>query len=152
MQSRIPGVGLNIAWQYITAEQKLSFKSQARDLLRHMYSLASPSSEPSYVVGDPDPADHRGIQQLETQLLFPQQGNVGGLAFVHNDLTHSNTIVDHDRIVGIVDWEMAGYFEWNSGANVHVRIRSPRKENFASLNLDEDFLSDILYWNDLYDV
>lgn len=152
MQSRIPGVGLNIAWQYITAEQKLSFKSQARDLLRRMYSLSTPSSEPSYVVPDPDPVDHRGIQQLQTQLLFPPQSSGGGLGLMHNDLTHSNIIVDHDRIVGIVDWEMAGFFEWKSGANVHVLIRSPRKENYASLNLDEDFLTDILYWNDLYEV
>lgn len=57
----------------------------------------------------------------------------------------------NDKIVGVIDWEMAGFFGWNRAAKVHRQIRSPRRENYAHLNLDESFLADILYWNDLYD-
>lgn len=71
---------------------------------------------------------------------------------MHNDFTLSNCIVSNDKIVGLVDWEMAGYFGWNTAAQVHVKIRTPRRESFAALNLSEDVLNDILFWNDLYEV
>ncbi|XXH04198.1 hypothetical protein Hte_010612 [Hypoxylon texense] len=71
---------------------------------------------------------------------------------MHNDISRSNCIVDNGKIVGLVDWEMAGFFGWKTAASVHVRIRSPRRENYASLNLPEGRLNDILFWDDLYDV
>ncbi|KAI1913848.1 hypothetical protein LOZ12_002069 [Ophidiomyces ophidiicola] len=147
VQSRIPGVGLNVAWQYLTTAEKHSFKSQARGFLRQISSLPSPFSGPSYILPDPDPITHRGIRKLEASLLF---GGTGNLELMHNDLTPSNIIVDDGRIVGVVDWEMAGYFGWQRAADVHVSIRMPKRENFAQLDLEEDFLQDILFWNDLY--
>jgi aminoglycoside phosphotransferase (APT) family kinase protein len=71
---------------------------------------------------------------------------------MHNDVSMSNIIVDHGRIVGVVDWEMAGFFGWETAAKVHMQIRTPKRENFASLDLLEERLDDILFWNDLYDV
>jgi hypothetical protein len=59
-------------------------------------------------------------------------------------------IVDDGKIVGLVDWEMAGFFGWKTAGKVHIQIRSPRRENYAALNLPEAFMSDILFWNDLY--
>ena len=70
---------------------------------------------------------------------------------MHNDLTLSNIIVDHDKIVAVVDWEMAGYFGWKVAGEVHVQIRTPKRENFAQLDLPEELLADVLYWNDLFD-
>lgn len=73
------------------------------------------------------------------------------LSFTHNDLSLSNCIVDKDRIIGLVDWEMAGFFGWEAAAAVHVQIRMPQKENFAAIkNLSKEKLDDILFWNDLY--
>ncbi|KAF8252632.1 hypothetical protein K440DRAFT_684722 [Wilcoxina mikolae CBS 423.85] len=106
-------------------------------------------SEPSHVNPDPDPVSHRGTQQPERELLF--DGKDLDLGLMHNDLQRSNIIVDKDKIVAVVDWEMAGYFGWKRAAAVYVQIRSPRREDYAHLNLDKKFLDDILFWNDLYE-
>jgi hypothetical protein len=158
VQERIPGVGLNIAWQYVSQSQKLSFKHQAREILQKLRK--TPGSlefkfKPgprSYVVPDPDPIDHRGIQELERDILFAAHNDDPDCSFMHNDVSLSNIIVDDDKMVGLVDWEMAGFFGWRTAASVHVKIRMPKRENFSALSLSEEVLSDILFWNDLYDV
>ncbi|KAI1479204.1 hypothetical protein F4774DRAFT_410279 [Daldinia eschscholtzii] len=154
IQERIPGVGLNIAWQYISQSQKASFKEQARQILQKLRTVTPPSeiSRRSYIVPDPDPVHHRGIQEIEKEIILANDGEDVDLSFMHNDVTLSNCIVDNDQIVGLVDWEMAGYFGWKTAANIHVRIRTPKRENFASLGLSEEVLFNILFWNDLYDV
>jgi COMPASS component SPP1 len=106
-------------------------------------------SVPRHVNPDPDPVSHRGIQQLERELLFDGEDSDRGL--IHNDIQSSNIIVDKDRIVAAVDWEMAGYFGWIRAAEIHVQIRSPNRETYANLNLDPKFLDDILFWSDLYE-
>lgn len=69
---------------------------------------------------------------------------------MHNDFTLSNCIVDNDRIVGLVDWEMAGYFGWKAAGEVHAKIRTPQRQSFSHLNLSEEVLDDVLFWTDLY--
>lgn len=70
---------------------------------------------------------------------------------MHNDLAQSNLIVDKDMIVGLIDWEMAGFIGWSVAGEIHRRIRTPQREHFAKANVNEDQLRDIMYWNDLYD-
>lgn len=100
---------------------------------------------------DPDPVEHRGIQTLEREIIFAEDNRDPDLSFMHNDFSLSNTIVDNDRIVGLVDWEMAGYFGWSTAAKVHIQIRSPKKENYTALKLSKEILDDIMFWSDLYD-
>ncbi|KAI1262694.1 hypothetical protein F5Y18DRAFT_397021 [Xylariaceae sp. FL1019] len=153
VQERIAGVGLNIAWQYISAAQKQAFKEEARSNLRRLSEVKPPSSSTtrSYIVDDADPKAHRGIQELEYDIIFSEDNHDTDLSFMHNDFTLSNCIVDNDRIVGLIDWEMAGYLGRKTAAEVHIEIRSPRRENYAALNLSKSILDDILFWNDLYD-
>jgi hypothetical protein len=106
----------------------------------------------SYVVPDPDPVDHRGIQELERDIIFADDNIDPDCSFMHNDVSLSNLIVDDNRIAGLVDWEMAGFLGWRTAASIHVQIRTPKRENFSALNLPEEVLGDILFWNDLYDV
>lgn len=73
------------------------------------------------------------------------------MSFMHNDFTESNCIVENDRIVGLIDWEMAGFFGWKTAGEVHIRIRTPQREHFANVNLSETRLQEIMFWNDLYD-
>lgn len=121
-------------------------------MLRRLQSIPSPAGqERSYAVSDPDPVKNKGIQDLEKQIIFPERNLDSDVSFMHNDLSLSNTIVDHGKIVGLVDWEMAGWFRRKIAADVHVQIRTPKRENFAHLDLAEDFLEDILFWNDLYE-
>lgn len=146
VQERIPGVGLNIAWQYISQSQKHSFKQQVREILQKLCTVGPPAkiNHRSYVVADPDPIEHRGIQELERDIIFAEHNKDTDLSFMHNDVSLSNCIVDDDRVVGIVDWEMAGFFGWKTAAIVHVQVRTPKRENFASLSLPEEMLSDSL--------
>jgi aminoglycoside phosphotransferase len=83
-------------------------------------------------------------------MIFSSDNNDSDLSLMHNDLTPSNIIVKDGRIAGVVDWEMAGFFGWKMAAKVHLGIRTPKRENFAALDLPEDLLDDILFWNGLY--
>ena len=103
------------------------------------------------MVPDADPVDHRGIQELERDLIFSDQNKDRDLSLMHNDFTTSNCIVNNDKLVGLVDWEMAGFLGWKTAGEVHRAIRTPKRENFADLSLSEERLSDILFWNDLYE-
>ncbi|KAF2498662.1 hypothetical protein BU16DRAFT_579751 [Lophium mytilinum] len=153
VQERIPGVGLNVAWQYITQAQKASFKQQARDVLRLLASIQPPSphASRSYVVPDADPVEHRGIQELERDIIFSDHNKDLDLSLMHNDFTTSNCIVHNDKLAGLVDWEMPGFLGRKTAGEVHREIRTPKRENFAQLNLPKERLSDILFWNDLYE-
>jgi hypothetical protein len=70
---------------------------------------------------------------------------------MHNDLTESNCIVDNGMIVGLIDWEMAGFFGWKTAGEVHRRIRTPQREHFVNANLREQQLQGMMFWRDLYD-
>ncbi|XWW95755.1 hypothetical protein V2A60_003722 [Cordyceps javanica] len=158
VQQRIPGVGLNVAWRYLPGSEKRSFKEQARGVLAALEAVKAsdhsqqPDGCPSYIVADPDPVANRGIRELEREILL---GNGARLpqfpcTLTHNDLSQSNLIVDQGKIVAVVDWEMAGWFGRDAAEAVHLRIRSPSKETYAHLNLPQDVLDDIYFWNDLY--
>lgn len=114
-----------------------------------MHAVRSPYHNPSYLVPDPNPARHRRVEEFELLMLF-QGNNTGDIGFAHNALTRSNIIVDNDKIVGVVNWGMAGYFRWNAVAKVHLTIRSPARVSYKHTELEERDLSDILFWNDLY--
>jgi hypothetical protein len=67
------------------------------------------------------------------------------LGFMHHDLTEPNCIVDNDSIVGLIDWEMAGFFGWKTAGEVHRRLRIPQREHFPNLDLSEKRLQDICF-------
>lgn len=123
-------------------------------MLQKLSTVKPPSeiSRRTYIVPDPDPVQHRGIQEVEKDIIMVDNEEDTDLSFMHNDVSLSNCIVDNDKIVGLIDWEMAGFFGWKTAGSIHVRIRTPKRENFAALNLPEEMLRDILFWNDLYDV
>lgn len=91
----------------------------------------------SYMAPDPNAVQNKGILVLESNLLFFNRNDDPELCFMHNDFSQSNCIVDKDKIVTLIDWEMAGFFGWKTAGDVHVQIRSPRRQNYASLNLSE---------------
>jgi hypothetical protein len=73
------------------------------------------------------------------------------MGFMHNDFTKSNSIVDNDRIVGLVDWKMTGFFGWKTAGEIHRRVRTPQREHFANASLRDEMLQEIMWWNDLDD-
>ncbi|TQN72490.1 hypothetical protein CSHISOI_03078 [Colletotrichum shisoi] len=154
VQERIPGVGLNVARRYLSQDQRNNFKQQTRELIRRLHTI-KPTDEHlarCHVVQDPDIFSNGRIGQLEADILFSDANIDTDMSFMHNDLNESNIIVDNDMIVGLVDWEMAGFFGWRTAGEVHRRIRTPQREHFAAANLSEEELQDIMWWADIYDL
>jgi hypothetical protein len=146
---------LNVPWPYLSQDQKESFKQQAREILRQLHTIKPSDGRRQarcHVVPDPDIFTNGRIGALEGAILFSDTTNIDpDMGFMHNDFSKSNCIVDKDRIVGLVDWEMAGFFGWKTAGEVHRRIRTPQREHFVNANLTEETLRDIMWWNDLYD-
>lgn len=83
----------------------------------------------SYVVPDPNIRSNGRIQPLEYDILFSDTDTDPDMSFMHNDFTDSNCIVDDDKIVGLIDWEMAGFFGRKRAGEVHRRLR-PHDDSF----------------------
>lgn len=153
IQERLRGVTLGVAWPYLSQSQKQTFKEQARSVLRklHAIKLSNPRQVRSHVVEDPNILSNGRLDPLEAEILFSDTCTDPDMSFMHNDFTQSNCIVDDDKIVGLIDWEMAGFFGWKTAGEVHRKIRSPQREHFENANLSEEVLQDMMFWNDLYD-
>lgn len=159
VQQRLPGVILNVAWPYLSQSRKEAFKQQARTILRQIHTIEPPESVAgkcrSFVVQDPNilgGSSRSRIEALEAEILFSDASTDDqDMNFMHNDFTQSNIIVDDDRIVGLIDWEVAGFLGWKTAGKVHRLIRTPQHANFAKANLSEERLQDIKFWNDLYE-
>jgi hypothetical protein len=87
-------------------------------------------------------------------MMFSDENNDPDLGFMHHDFNQSNCIVQDDKIVALIDWEMAGYFGWKTSGEVHAKIRCVQADGFLHLDppLPKETLDDILFWNDLYDI
>ncbi|KXG49491.1 Aminoglycoside phosphotransferase [Penicillium griseofulvum] len=123
VQERLPGVALAVAWPYLSQKQKEFFKQQAREILRQLHSIKPDGQTRSYIVPDPGILSNDRIQRLEYDILFSETNTDPDMSFMHNDLNISNYIVDDDKIVGLIDWEMAGFFGWNTAREVHRKAR-----------------------------
>lgn len=130
-----------------------AFKEQARAALRALRDATPPSPHKSrsYIVPAPNPVEVGRIRQAEEEILWAEHGVDADLGFMHNDFTESNIIVDDGKIVGLVDWEMAGWFGWATTGLVHRQIRDIPEESFAHLERTEA-IDKMLFWNDLYEV
>ncbi|KAG6094053.1 hypothetical protein E4U31_004632 [Claviceps sp. LM219 group G6] len=153
VQERLPGVGLSVAWAYLSQDQKESFKQQARTILRELHAVKPTDGRRtrSYVVQDPNILSNGRILAQEGEILFSDANTDPDMSFMHNDLNTSNIIVDNDKITGLVDWEMAGFFGWKTAGEVHRKMRSPQREYFVNANISEEKLQDMMFWNDLYE-
>ena len=145
IQSRIEGVALTVAWPYLSFAEKISFKEQALKIATALSTIQRPCQ---YVFPDPNPVTNKQITQEEVDLLF--SGSDVPLGFAHNDLQPSNIIVKDGKIVGIVDWEMSGFFG-DRAAEVHRRMRCPGRNAYERVDLSEEKLNDLTFWHTLFD-
>ncbi|KAJ5579484.1 uncharacterized protein N7459_005469 [Penicillium hispanicum] len=111
VQERLPGVGLSVAWAYLSSDQKTSYKDQARKVLRQLHTIKPTEKlrSRSYVVPDPNILSNGRISPLEGAILFSGTNHDPDMNFMHNDFTVSNCIVENGKVVGLIDWEMAGF-------------------------------------------
>ncbi|KAI1136792.1 hypothetical protein F5Y05DRAFT_104355 [Hypoxylon sp. FL0543] len=130
VESRIPGVALNVAWPYLTEKQRAEFKAETRRLIKLLNLKTPPPYEnrtvPCYALRTGDPVGIGLVSQEEYNILFYAKApheDVSEIGFQHNDLDPSNIIVDDDKIVGLIDWETAGYFGIFRASIVHDKMR-----------------------------
>lgn len=104
-----------------------------------------------HIVPDPNIQTNGRLNPQEAHILFAANCS-GDMSFMHNDFTPSNCIVNNDKIVGLIDWEMAGYLGWKTAAEIHRKLRCPLREHYVNANVTEEQLQDMMWWNDIYEI
>lgn len=144
VQSRIPGVSLEVAWPYLSVYQREAFKQQARNIAQRIHGIRNENKEPSYVVANLNSEKQRS-QEADYQRLFDfDHSSDDEYSLAHNDLVPSNIIVSSDRIVGVVGWSQTGYFGWNTAKDVHREYRCNKPHH--------PYPECFEFWRDLYDI
>lgn len=92
----------------------------------------------SHVVSDPHIRRNGRLAPLEYDTLFSDANTDPDMRFMHNDFCTSNCIVDNDKIVGLIDWEMAGFFGWKTARQVHRNSRPSLESFWKDLYEDEE--------------
>lgn len=143
VESRIPGVSLDVAWRYLNVRQIEIFKNQCRQILQHLEAIDPSLDEPSYVCRGLNSQTPPSGHEQERSILFSERDMEEELRLTHNDLVPANIIVRDDRIVGIKGWRQSGYFGIDRSRKVHKLLR----DNGPSSK--DDGLG--ATWVDLYD-
>ncbi|KAJ5103410.1 hypothetical protein N7532_003939 [Penicillium argentinense] len=142
VESRIPGVSLEVAWRYLNLKEIAVFKNQCRQLLQRLRTIHPALNEPSYVyrgLNSQTPPAGRG---QERTILFADKSAGEDLCFTHNNLVPGNIVVKDGRIVGLAGWRESGYFGLTRAQQVHQSWRDLQGE-------DQDSATGT--WVDLYD-
>ncbi|KAL4916323.1 hypothetical protein BDW62DRAFT_107481 [Aspergillus aurantiobrunneus] len=147
VESRIPGVSLDVAWRHLSAEQIELMKQQCRIVSERLSSTDAGPGHPSYVCSGLNSHLLSESGTLERDILFGENESHGSHPLVHNNMLLSNIIVDNHRIVGLAGWRYSGYFGFGRADKVHRQIRVPQliAESAAGPNVHN-----VPKWADLY--
>ncbi|KAJ5155796.1 hypothetical protein N7492_008599 [Penicillium capsulatum] len=143
VESRIPGVTLDVAWRYLNVRQIEIFKNQCRQILQHLEAIDPSLDEPSYVCRGLNSQTPLPGHEQEHSILFAAKDAEEELRLAHNDLVPANIIVSNDRVVGIKGWRQSGYFGIDRSRKVHKLVR-----NKGPSTMDDGLGAT---WVDLYD-
>jgi hypothetical protein len=64
-------------------------------------------------------------------MLFLKESEDYDLFLMPNDLCPSNIIVADDKIMAVVDWEMAGFMGWKTAGDIQVKYPDPKAGKFC---------------------
>ncbi|KAF3387209.1 Set1 complex component spp1 [Penicillium rolfsii] len=143
VESRIPGVSLDVAWRYLSPEQIRIVKNQCRQIVQHLAKIGPPPTEPSYVCRGLNSQTPPSTHNNERDILLAAPALEEEFSLTHNDLVPANIIVKDDRIVGITGWRNSGYFGLGRAKKVHRQFRdSEPRESKKNTGVT---------WIDLYD-
>ncbi|KAB8072994.1 hypothetical protein BDV29DRAFT_158019 [Aspergillus leporis] len=148
VESRIPGVSLEVSWRYLSAEQINKFKQECRRILEHLANIDPAPDSPSYVCSGLNSQLPPETQETEKDILFQEKGEDESLCLVHNNMTPSNIIVKDDRIVGIIGWRQSGFFGFERANKIHQQFRM---SGTSLVGATGDQLENAPAWIDLYD-
>ncbi|KAL5001098.1 hypothetical protein BDV10DRAFT_19349 [Aspergillus recurvatus] len=125
VESRIPGVSLDVAWRYLNREQVEVMKQQCRIVSQELSGTDPGLEHPSYVCSELNSHISSMGGHFEHDLLFGDE-TPGNYRLVHNNILMSNIVVNNHRIVGLMGWRHSGYFGFARADKVHRQIRVPR--------------------------
>ncbi|KKA25456.1 PHD transcription factor [Rasamsonia emersonii CBS 393.64] len=148
VESRIPGVSLEVAWRYLPEKERQNLKLQCRQILQRLASADKSPDAPSYVCQGLNTVSQPDMQELEREILFAKKEDGENLCLVHNDMTRSNIIVNNGRVVGILGWRRSGFFGINRAKRVHRQLRTPERSYLATPGEES---AEEQAWADLYD-
>ncbi|PTU21347.1 hypothetical protein P175DRAFT_0530843 [Aspergillus ochraceoroseus IBT 24754] len=148
VETRIPGVSLDVAWRYLAVDKIEALKQQCRRVLQRLSGVGGSPGHPSYVCSGLNSHQPSKTQGSERDLLFNATGKSDDLSLVHNNMVLANIIVNNDRVVGITGWRESGYFGFERANKVHRLIRVPQMVSSLFLESDDQ---DIKSWADLYE-
>jgi COMPASS component SPP1 len=147
-ETRIPGVSLEVAWNYLSAADKKSFKAQCQQILQRLLDDDDHPGTPSYVCEGLNTVSQPDIPDVEHDILFAPREAGEVLCLTHNDMVRSNIIVDNGRVVAIAGWRQSGYFGHDRAQKIHRLLRIPERSHIFSSG--ERSTQDQA-WADLYD-
>lgn len=147
VESRIPGVSLEVAWRYLTTAQIDLFKNQCRQILRRLSTINTAPDEPSYVCRGLNSQTQPDVEDHERDILLSETDKAEELCLTHNDLVPANIIVRDGRVVGITGWRQSGYFGSLRAKKIHRLFRRPE----PGPQLSAGGAGDGARWVDLYD-
>ncbi|GBF63660.1 Set1 complex component [Trichophyton mentagrophytes] len=148
IQSRIPGQPLGEIWPSLTTPQKEGFKSQARDIILKLRRITPDTLKyPRYFVAGSHKESQRKLSAEEVHSLSPTD-TCEDLGVAHNDMVMSNIIVNDDRIVGLIGWSNAGYFNWRTVSRIHAKVRCVDSKTNAPI---PEYHESRVPWHDLYE-
>ena len=148
VESRVPGVSLEVAWRYLTREQIDKLKQQCRRIIQRLAAVDSASDGPSYVCSGLNSHLPPDVSEQEKKILFKEKAEQDTLYLIHNDMVRSNIIVKDDQVVGVLGWRQCGLFGFDRAARVHKIFRVPE---ISYLSGDGDDADGAMAWADLYD-
>lgn len=148
VESRIPGVSLEVAWRYLTAGQISTIKQQCRRIIQRLAEVERASNGPSYVCSGLNSQSQPDMPEQEKKILFKEKGEDDHLCLVHNDMVRPNIIVKDDRVVGVAGWRQCGLFGLDRAAKVHRALRIPE---ITYVSGTKDSSEGAMAWDDLYD-
>lgn len=148
VENRIPGVSLEVAWNYLSASEKESFKAQCQRILERLAAIDNYPASPSYVCNGLNGVSQPDVADVEQDILFAPREEDEILCLTHNDMVRSNIIVDNGRVVAITGWRRSGYFGHERAKRIHMLLRIPERSHIFSSG--ERSTQDQA-WADLYD-
>lgn len=144
VESRLPGVSLDVAWRHLSEEQIELMKQQCRIVSERLSNGDTGPTQPSYVCSD---LNSHPPSEAERGILFGDNGVHGGCSLIHNNMLLCNIVVDNHRIVGLTGWRGCGYFGFGRADKVHRQIRVPRLISEAESGIE---VQNAQTWADLY--
>ncbi|KAJ5887868.1 Zinc finger PHD-type [Penicillium taxi] len=123
VESRIPGVSLDVAWRYLNAKQIDSLKNQCRRIIQTLATVDPALDEPSYVCRGLNSQPPLSGEEKERKILFAEKIDAEDFCLVHNDLIPRNIIVNDGRVVGVAGWRQSGYFGLERVKQIHQSLR-----------------------------